>query len=138
MTPGELSWNTSTSPSSVIPPSSLLPNIASSSVSEVLVALTKVSILVQGFSFSLDEITYFYDHGADFASLADQKSLDLNELTLGCWKRLFAYSVLRDSLPKQNTRLIDLYAWSKLPNSADVVTEIVKWRFGMRQLVLQS
>ncbi|PVH76117.1 hypothetical protein DL98DRAFT_497477 [Cadophora sp. DSE1049] len=124
--PGTLSWSTATSPPTLIPSTALLPAIASSAVSEVLTALTKISIIIGGFTLSLDEVTYLYQHPEDFASLSDQKPLDLTKFTIGGWRRLFSYTSLRDSLPKQQTRLIDLFAWTKLPGVTDVVGEIVK------------
>ncbi|KAF2469532.1 uncharacterized protein BDR25DRAFT_304310 [Lindgomyces ingoldianus] len=124
--PETLSWSTSTSPPTLIPSGALLPAVASSSVSEVLVELTKISVLAQGFGLSLDEIIYLHEHGTDFSSGADQGALNLGNITMGAWKRLLSYTNLRNSLPKQQTRLIDLFAWSRLPGSSDVVSEIVK------------
>jgi hypothetical protein len=123
--PSSLQWSTATSPSITIPSSALLPAVSSSAVSGVLIALTKMSFLIQGFTFSLDEVVYLHDYGADFASQSDNKPLDLGALTLGTWLRLLSYATLRDSLPKQQTRLTDLFTWSRLPGSTDVVSEIV-------------
>jgi hypothetical protein len=137
--PDLLSWSTSTSPPSAIPSSAVLPDVASSSVSDVLVGLTKISILIQGFNLTLDEVTYFHDHGSDFASLADKTPLDVGKVSLGSWKRLQAYAGLRDSLPKQPTRLIDLFAWSYLQGSTDVVGKIVqvtRWDANMCTAIL--
>ncbi|KAK6529744.1 putative Insecticidal toxin complex protein TccB2 [Arthrobotrys megalospora] len=128
ITPDILSWRTATSPPTIIPSSSLLPAVSSDSVAEVLTGLTKISLLLQGFNFSVDELAHLHDNGSDFAALADNSPLDLINITLGTWKRLLSYSNLRDSLPKQQTRLIDLFAWSKLPTSqpSGTIAEIAK------------
>ncbi|KAK6511383.1 putative Insecticidal toxin complex protein TccB2 [Arthrobotrys musiformis] len=125
-TPDILSWRTATSPPTIIPSSALLPALSSTAVADVLTGLTKISLLIQGFNLSVDELAHLHDNSNDFAALADNSPLNLIKITLGTWKRLFSYTTLRDSLPKQQTRLIDLFAWSKLPTStaSGVVTEI--------------
>jgi Tc toxin complex TcA C-terminal TcB-binding domain/Neuraminidase-like domain len=139
--PGSLSWSTATSPPAAIPSSSLLPRVSSDSVREVLEALTKVMILVQGFELSVDEVAHFHDHGADFASAMDNSPLNLEKLSLGTWKRLYSYTKLRDSLPKQQKRLIDLFSWASLSGStpAEVafkVNEVTFWDTAQCQEIL--
>ncbi|KAK6334785.1 putative Insecticidal toxin complex protein TccB2 [Orbilia javanica] len=126
--PDTLSWRTATSPPTIIPQSALLPALSSNKVSEALTGLTKISLLIQGFNLSVNELAHLHDNANDFAALESNIPLDLVNIKLGTWKRLLSYAALRDSLPKQQTRLIDLFAWSKLPTSTSsgLVAEINK------------
>jgi hypothetical protein len=53
--------------------------------------LTKIWLVIQEFTFTLDQVQYLHDHGADFASLADNNPPDLGALTPGTWLRLLSY-----------------------------------------------
>ncbi|KAH6856078.1 hypothetical protein B0I37DRAFT_425036 [Chaetomium sp. MPI-CAGE-AT-0009] len=124
--PESLSWRTATSPPAPIPATALLPALATDSVRDVLTKLARASLLIRGFSLSLDEVAYFHEHGGDFASADDNKALQIDAITLGTWKRLQAYTGLRDKLPKQPMQLIDLFSWAGLPDSGDPIDEINK------------
>ena len=80
--------------------------------------------MINGFSFTLDEINYLQGHQADFGGF------NLDSVTLPGWKRILAYANLRGSLPKLQTGLIDLFKWasglnsSSTPTAADIATQI--------------
>lgn len=121
-----LSWRTATSPPAPIPATALLPALTTDSVRDVLTKLAQASLLIRGFNLSLDEVAYFHEHGSDFAAVDGGQALQIDAITLGTWKRLEAYTGLRDKLPKQPRQLIDLLGWVGLPDSGDPIDEINK------------
>ncbi|KAH8910494.1 hypothetical protein BR93DRAFT_988939, partial [Coniochaeta sp. PMI_546] len=123
----QLSWSTTTSPMTAIVSSAWLPSLSSNSVQGVLAKLKKLSILIQGFELSLDEIIYFHEHIIDFVP-SGQNDVTLETPDLNLWKRINAYTILRNKLPKQKFRLIDLFKWAATDSSAgqDVVPQIAK------------
>ena len=106
-----LQWKTSVSPKSVIPASALLPDYSSSGTGEVFVKLYKAALLVNGFTMTVDEVSYWQKHAADF------DSFDFNTITLQHFRRLQAYTSLRDKLPKTDTSLLDLFQWATKPDA---------------------
>ncbi|KAK3386446.1 hypothetical protein B0H63DRAFT_540294 [Podospora didyma] len=123
--PEQLAWRTPTTPSTTVPSSALIPGLSSDVVRDVLSKLAKLSLLVQGFNLSLDEVAYFYAHASHFF----QTNATLDKLPLDGWRRLNDYVTLRDKLPKRPKRLIDLFTWaaaatSSPPSSNTIVTEI--------------
>ncbi|MBC6436129.1 hypothetical protein FM036_45000 [Nostoc sp. HG1] len=100
-----------------IPTSALLPDYTKGSEAEVFTKLSKAALLVNGFNLSVDEVTYWQTHASDF----DQ--FDLNAVTLQHWLRLQAYTTLRNSLPKAETNLLDLFEWAAKPVDAAKQTE---------------
>ncbi|MBV8883138.1 MAG: hypothetical protein JO235_03955 [Chroococcidiopsidaceae cyanobacterium CP_BM_RX_35] len=110
-----LNWKTPTSPKALIPTSALLPDYSSQGTQEVFIKLYKVAILVNGFNLSADEIGYLQMHGKDFAD-SNQAALDFNNITLGHWQRLQAYTSLRNSVPRVSMTFLDLFSWVTNPN----------------------
>ena len=102
----QLLWKTSTSPSAKIPSSSLLPDFSSTATKTVFTELYKAALLVNGFNLSVDEVGYWQKHATDF------DNFDFNAVTLQHWKRLQTYVNLRDSLPRTETSLLDLFKWA--------------------------
>ncbi len=92
----QLQWKTATSPKAPIPTSALLPTYRREQ--EVFTKLFKAALLVNGFSLSVDEVSYWQDHTDDF------DTFDFNAVTLKHWQRLQAYTALRSSLPQSYTR----------------------------------
>lgn len=104
--PTQLEWKTATLAKSNIPTSALLPDYSGGSeVPEVFAKLSKAALLINGFNLSVDEVTYWQNHSIDF----DQ--FNLNAVTLQHWLRLQAYTTLRNSLPRTETSLLDLFEW---------------------------
>ena len=108
----QLQWKTTTLPKAPIPASALVPDLSSQGAVEVFTKLFKAALLVNGFSLSIDEVSYWQTHADDFAQF------DFNAVTLQHWQRLQAYTALRDSLPKTGTTLLDLFKWVSKPNDA--------------------
>ena len=111
-----LQWKTSTSSKSHIPASALLPDFSSKGSAEVFIRLYKAALLVNGFGLTVDEVSYWQEHGSDFKD--DLQKFDFNDVTLGHWRRLQAYASLRDKLPKSETSLLDLFTWASKPGDA--------------------
>jgi hypothetical protein len=107
-----LAWKTPRSPLSVIPNSALLPDYSTDAATNVFVELAKAAIFINGFSLDIDEINYLQSHSSDFAKF------DVSAITLPAWERVLAYTNLRNSLPKLDKSLIDLFKWaSTVPGS---------------------
>ncbi len=114
---GQLQWKTSTSPKAAIPSSILLPDYSSQGTEDAFVKLFKAALLVNGFSLSAGETGYWQTHPADF------DGFDFNSVTLQHWRRLQAYTALRDELPQTEMSMIDLFAWASKPNDANKLSE---------------
>jgi hypothetical protein len=108
----QLQWKTAASARAAIPAAALLPDYSSEGTKEVLVKLVKAAMLVNGFSLSADEVSYWQTNSADFTDYDKDPPFDFNEITLKHWRRLQAYIALRNSLPKLETTLLDLFKWA--------------------------
>jgi hypothetical protein len=100
-----LQWKTPTSPRAQVPSSSLLPDYSSAAIARIFAKLSKAAILATGFELDREEILHFQHHASDFAGF------NLNSPTMEHWKRLESYASLRQSLPRLESRLVDLFAW---------------------------
>jgi hypothetical protein len=109
-TADKLFWKSSTSAKVAIPSASLLPDYASAGTSESLIKLIKSALLVNGFTLTRDEVSYWQNHGADF------DGFDFNAVSLKQWLHLWAYADLRDALPKTDSSLLDLFGWAGNPD----------------------
>jgi hypothetical protein len=116
-----LLWRTSASPTALIPAASLLSDYSSSGTKEVFIKLYKAALVVNGFGLNVDEVTYWQEHGSDFA--VGSKKFDFNKVTLGHWRRLQAYGSLRDKLPRTDTSLLALFSWATKPDDAKKLGE---------------
>jgi hypothetical protein len=113
-----LQWKTATLAKATIPTSALLPDYSQGSeVEEVFRKLSKAALLVNGFNLSVDEVTYWQNHADDF------EQFNLNTITLKHWLRLQVYTTLRNSLPKTETNLLDLFEWAAKPVDATKLGE---------------
>ena len=112
----QLQWKTAISPSATIPTSALLPDL-SQGTQDLFPKLYKAALLINGFSLSVDEVSYWQDHTNDF------DKFDLNAITLKHWQRLQAYTALRGSLPKASTSLLDLFKWASQPGDATKLSQ---------------
>jgi len=102
----QLRWKTAAAPTSDIPASALLPDYSTSGAEEIIIKLHKAAILINGFGMNVDEVIYWQTHATDFGAF------DFNVVTLQHWKRMQAYTAIRDSLPKVETTLLDLFGWA--------------------------
>jgi hypothetical protein len=115
--PSQLQWKTATLSKAPISTSALLPDYTKGTEAEVFTKLSKAALLVNGFNLSVDEVSYWQTHASDF------DGFDLNAVTLQHWRRLQAYTMLRGSLPKTETNLLDLFEWATKPVDAAKQTE---------------
>ncbi len=115
----QLYWKTATSPKAEIPASALLPDYSKQGTEEVFTKLYKAAMLVNGFNLSTDEISYWQNNPADF------DNFDFNKITLQHWKRLQAYTTLRNSLPRTETNLLDLFNWTKTAENSTELSAMI-------------
>ena len=115
---GQLEWKTSSSPKASIPTSALLPDYLSkedTAESIIFSSLYKAALLINGFTLGADEVSYWQSHGADFGYRTGNhvvQNFNFNKIELEHWKRLEAYTTLRNQLPKTETSLLDLFKWA--------------------------
>jgi hypothetical protein len=112
-----LQWKTTASPTAPIPTSALLPDYSSSGTAEVFIKLSKVALIVNAFNLTVDEVSYWQGHAGDF------DGFDLNGVTLPHFRRLQAYTGLRNMLPKTESSLLDLFKWAGKPDDATKLSE---------------
>jgi len=118
--PLELQWKKAGTSWLSIPTSALLPDHFSGddadarAFNDVFVKLSRAAILINIFNLSADEVLYFQVNGKDFGP--DQQPFDFNALELEPWKRIADYALLRKSLPKAGSPLLDLFAWAHNPD----------------------
>ena len=123
----QLQWKTATSPKAPIPASSLLPDDSAQGTEEVFLKLFRAALLVNGFSLSADEVSYWQSNSADF------DAFDFNAVTLKHWQRLQAYTTLRNSLPKVETTLLDLFRWANKPDDPTKLSQQIAAVTGWKQ-----
>ncbi|MEH2358568.1 neuraminidase-like domain-containing protein [Nostoc sp.] len=126
-TPEHIQWKTATLAKANIPTSALLPDYSQGlEVDEVFIKLFKAALVINGFTLSVDEVTYWQTHGNDF----DQ--FNINTITLKHWLRLQAYTTLRSSLPKTETNLLDLFEWVAKPGDvaklSEKIADVTTWK----------
>ena len=133
---GQLQWKTSTSPKATIPASVLLPDYSTQGTEKAFIKLYKAALLVNGFRMSPEEVSYWQSHPTDF------HGFDFNAVTLQHWRRLQAYSSLRDKLPKSETSLLDLFKWASKPADATKLSEKIAtttlWKKGDIEKLIAS
>jgi hypothetical protein len=102
----QLQWKTPTSTPAAIPSAALLPDHSTQGVEHVFKELTKAALIINGFTLTTTEAAYLQAHGADF------DGFDFNAVNLTQWKRLRAYTNLRDNVTGPTSTLIDLFGWA--------------------------
>jgi hypothetical protein len=121
-----LQWKTTASPPVLIPASALLPDYSSDGTEEVFIKLYKAALVVNGFKLTVDEVIYWQGHATDF------DGFDLNAVTLPHFRRLQAYTSLRDTLPTTETSLLDFFKWAGKPGDSTKLSEriaaVTLWR----------
>jgi len=107
----QFQWKTPVSPRAAVGAAALLPDYSISGMQEVLNKLFKAAIFIEGFDLGVDQVRYLQTHAADF------EGFDFNQVVLTQWQSCAAYASLRDSLPKFDTKLLDLFAWASAPDN---------------------
>jgi hypothetical protein len=125
-TPGtvKLSWQSASMPKEIVPAESFCPAAVIDSFTLTFTRLGKAAMLTNGFGLSPDELVYITGHSTDFGNLdLNALPVDRNDAATAdqaapaafkWWRRLAAYKALRDTLPRGQVRLIDLFSAASL------------------------
>jgi len=127
-----LEWKTATAPRAAIPASALLPNYATEGVTESFIKLFKSALIANGFTLNADEVLYLQTHATDF----DQ--FEFNAVTIQHWRRLRAYTKLRDELAQTNTSLLDLFKWAGKPDDPSKLSAQIAAVTNWKQIDIDS
>lgn len=119
----QFSWKTERSLRTPVPSSALLANHVTDALRKIFAQIYKCALVVNGFALTLDEVAYLWKHGSDFSTAGGD--FNWNSISLPMWKRLRDYVNLRNSLPKLDFRLIDLFTWAVDP-AADAMKLVEK------------
>ncbi len=144
----ELQWSSPSTPRAIVPQENLFPGSTHDAFVSAFTLLHKVSLLVNRFEMTSKELAYLSAQGMDFKGMdpinpADPAAwvfFDLNKLFkpagftpahFNQWERLYDVFKLRNSLPKGEVDLIDLFraaAQSTGPNilTAGVSTALIE------------
>ena len=104
-----------------------MPDDSAQGTKEVFLKLFRAALLVNGFSLSADEVSYWQSNSADF------DAFDFNAMTLKHWQRLQAYTTLRNSLPKVEKTLLDLFKWASKPDDPTKLSQQIAAVTGWKQ-----
>lgn len=119
-----LFWKTPTVPKMQVPASILFPGVASETFAKAYRRLHKTALVVNGFRLQVEELEHLHTYNPDF------DKLNFNTLTLAQWKRLQAYTQLRDALPVTETTLTEFFSWAHKPDQtalAEKISELTGW-----------
>ena len=127
-------------PNAPIPGSVLLPDAVYQTFGAAYLRIQKAALLASQFALTAAEIGYLTDAGAATPPLF--AGFDLNALPLtpgivvpggtatalfAVWPRLYAYTALRNSLPRGSVTLVDLFSASTSGAAAGLVPQVTGW-----------
>jgi hypothetical protein len=125
----ELQWSSASAPKAIV--GSFDPAVDSYRL------LFKVALLVNTFKMTLPEITYLSGHGADFGNLdfnalpldrLDPTKTDENAVPLFAqWERLRDLFMLRDSLPRGEAGLLDVFGAASTADAKTQLALVTGW-----------
>ncbi|KAM6504796.1 hypothetical protein FSOLCH5_015286 [Fusarium solani] len=136
--PGDLKWKTERSGVVPVPPSALVPDASAADAMSIFAPLSKASMVIRAFYFSLTELEYLQRHGSNFSGV------DFGAITFDACKRLLAYYELRKALPSRETSLIDLLKWASRQDMATadeiskMVSAVTAWDVASVKILLDS
>ncbi|MBW2636474.1 MAG: hypothetical protein JRC86_02915, partial [Deltaproteobacteria bacterium] len=115
----ELGWSSATTPKDIVPSSYLYPKSIFEYFSSTYALLHKAGLLINGFEFTTEEIAYLSEHSKGFDDFNLQQlplertnnKADIEKAFLQ-WQRLYDYAALRNSLPKAQYGLIDVFGFA--------------------------
>ena len=114
---GPLQWQNARSPRGAIPTSALLPDSAIGPITQILLKLSKLSMIVTTLALSDAEITFWNSLPISGSSAR----ISLQAIDLAGLQRLSAYCKFRNSLPPSDLSLLDLFSWAVSPTSTDTL-----------------
>jgi hypothetical protein len=103
-----LFWQSPATPRTLIPAEQLYPRAGIDLFVVAMAHLQRAALLIAGCKLSTDELDYLT--GSHFQSTIAAVQPDGPEAIFMRWRRIQDYVSLRDSLPRSETRLIDLFA----------------------------
>jgi hypothetical protein len=123
-------WKTERSLPLPVPASSLLADHVTAALREIFAILYKCAIVINGLALTHDEVVHVSKNGADFGT--DEAPFDWHAITLLTWQRMNDYTKLRNSLPKLDVRLVDLFIWAGGPEAkateiAQMISRVTLW-----------
>jgi hypothetical protein len=118
----EILWQSKTTPLETLPSDQLLPAAIFESFAETFTLLHKIAMVINGFELTVPETPYFSEHKEDFAEF-DLRALPLDRAnpenvdekakqSFRWWPRLYDYTDLRDSLPRRELGLIEVFRFA--------------------------
>jgi hypothetical protein len=126
-------------PNTPIAGAALLPDAVYQAFGPAYIRIQKAALVASQFALTAAEIQYLTDPGAAPPLIA---GFDLNALPFtpgaaapagtaaalfAVWLRLYAYTTLRNSLPKGSVTLLDLFAASTFGAAATLVPQVTGW-----------
>ncbi|GGO53676.1 Tc toxin subunit A-related protein [Streptomyces lasiicapitis] len=117
----QLKWRTAGHPTAAIPGSALLAEHMAAGVSEVLVKLWRTGIVVNAHGLGGDETSWLDQHQSDFGGW------DFDRPRLDGWRRLAAYTHLRNTITSNGEAMTGLFRWATgtAPDPAQLTDRIV-------------
>ena len=142
-----LTWQAQTVPSAPIPAAAQLPAALMDNFTSAYTRIQKAAMLVEGFTLSVEELSYLQTAGTRAQQLFSQ--FDLNTLPLApdasatnaqarfsSWPRVNAFAVLRSSLPAGTVTLIDVFTAATLGQAQGLLAQATGWDAAAIQGVL--
>jgi hypothetical protein len=135
----ELHWQSATLPKAIIPPDNLYPRVLLDNFAAAYTRLQKAALIVNGFQLGDKEIAYLSDHSNDFDGFdlnalplerdtANPPAVDQNApILFKTWRRVNAYTTLRNSLPKGEVSLIDVFSAASLDDAKATLVKASGW-----------
>ena len=95
--------------------------------------LKNAALLINGFELKAKEVAYLKNHRADFADLS------LVSPTYAQWKRLFAYTTLRNHLPRENDPLLKVFVAASDPAATlETLNGLLETQIGWNRIALAA
>ncbi len=137
----ELRWQSATTPKAIIPADNLYPRALLDTLTRTLTRLHKAALIITIFNLTAAEVAYISNsvHKDDF------DGFDLNALPLArdaatatqidqqavarftWWRRVSDLVTLRNSLPRGEVNLIDVFAANSLDDAKNKLTQATGW-----------
>lgn len=132
----DLLWKTDTTLPATIPAAMLLPDFVQQKTMEAFVSLKKAAIWVNGFNLDAAEISWFFDHAADFGEI------NFNAVGLKQFLRMADYARLRNTIPEAGISLLAFFKWAVAPDNPASLTEkissLTNWKKEQLDLLLSD
>ena len=134
-----LSWQSPSIPRAPIPGSALLPDTVYETFANAYVRIQKAAMLCSQFALTASEIDYVTRAGAATPALFAGFSLNQLPFTPGTtssadatvlfagWRRVYAYTALRDTLPRGSITVTDLFSCASFGEAVALLPQVTGW-----------